>query len=147
MIFRVIFIWLMLSFAVFAVEPDEVLDDPKLEERARDLSKEIRCLVCQNEPIDSSDAQIAKDLRVLIRERIMAGDSDEDVRQFLVDRYGEFVLLKPRFTWGNILLWGSAPILFMIGLFVALRMPRKEVQNEGLSAKEKARLSALLKED
>ncbi len=147
MIFRVIFIWLMLSFAVFAVEPDEVLDDPKLEERARDLSKEIRCLVCQNEPIDSSDAQIAKDLRVLIRERIMAGDSDEDVRQFLVDRYGEFVLLKPRFTCGNILLWGSAPILFMIGLFVALRMPRKEVQNEGLSAKEKARLSALLKED
>ena len=146
MIIRSIIVFLALSFAAFAVEPDEVLEDPVLEERARNLSQEIRCLVCQNEAIDSSDAQIAKDLRVLVRERLVAGDTDEEVLDFLVDRYGEFVLLKPRFSWGNFFLWAAAPLLFLIGLVVAIRLPRRKLEVDALSDKEKARLRALLED-
>ncbi|MEP3277378.1 MAG: cytochrome c-type biogenesis protein, partial [Stappiaceae bacterium] len=82
-----------------AVTPDEVLDDPVLEQRARDLSVNLRCMVCQNQSIDDSDAPLAKDLRVLVRERLVAGDTNEEVTDYLVSRYGEFVLLKPRFAW------------------------------------------------
>jgi cytochrome c-type biogenesis protein CcmH len=98
---------LLLVFAVpaFAVEPDEILDDPVLEARARDLSAEIRCVVCQNESIDSSSAGIARDLRILLRERLVAGDSDAEVKDFLVARYGDYVLLRPPVKPATYLLW------------------------------------------
>src|SRR4051795_13590027 len=96
---------LVFSASAFAVQPDEVLKDPALEKRARDISSGLRCLVCQNQSIDDSDAQLAKDLRILVRERLVAGDSDQQVRDFLVQRYGEFVLLKPTFSAHNLLLW------------------------------------------
>src|SRR5262245_62344355 len=90
-----------------AVQPDEILKDPALEARARALSRELRCMVCQNQSIDDSDAPLARDLRVLVRERLTSGDSDPEVLDFLVARYGEFVMLKPRFAWHNALLWLS----------------------------------------
>ncbi len=102
-----------------AVEPDEVLADPAMEARARDLSTEVRCMVCQNQSIEDSDAPLAKDLRILVRERIVAGDTNDEVLTFLVARYGEFVLLKPRFTLANAFLW-IAPIgVLLIGGFIA----------------------------
>jgi cytochrome c-type biogenesis protein CcmH len=105
-----------------AVQPDEILkDQPALEARARALSRELRCMVCQNQSIDDSDADLAKDLRVLVRERLKAGDSDEQVIDFLVARYGEFVLLKPRFAWHNAVLW-STPLAVLIAGAVAMVM-------------------------
>ncbi len=98
-----------------AVQPDEVLADPALEARARMLSAELRCMVCQNQSIDDSDAELAHDLRVLVRERLTAGDSDEEVIDYVVSRYGEFVLLKPRFSLRNALLWGTPVLLLVIG--------------------------------
>ncbi|MFG1464220.1 cytochrome c-type biogenesis protein [Xanthobacter sp. DSM 24535] len=112
---RALFACLLLAFAsapAFAVQPDEVLSDPVLEARARDLSKELRCMVCQNQSIDDSDAPLAKDLRILVRDRLKAGDSDRQVLDFLVARYGEFVLMRPVFSWRNALLWG-APFLVL----------------------------------
>jgi cytochrome c-type biogenesis protein CcmH len=120
----VIFVLAFSPFA-WAVEPDEVLDDPVLEARARDISTELRCLVCQNQSIDDSDAPLAKDLRVLVRERLVAGDSDADVKSYLVVRYGEFVLLKPTMSLANLLLWLTAPVVILIGAFVAVRRARK----------------------
>ncbi len=107
------------------VNPGEVLADPALEARARDISKELRCLVCQNETIDESNADLARDLRLLVRERLTAGDSDAQVRQYLVDRYGEFVLLKPRFNAHTWFLWLATPAVFLIGLAVLLRYVKK----------------------
>ncbi len=98
-----------------AVQPDEMLADPALEARARALSKELRCMVCQNQSIDDSDAPLARDLRLLVRERLQAGDSDQQVLDFLVARYGEFVLLKPRFAWHTALLWLVPAVVFVIG--------------------------------
>lgn len=112
-----------------AVEPDEVLPDATLEARARDLSTELRCLVCQNQSIDDSDAPLAKDLRVLIRERLVAGDSDGQVIDFVVARYGEFVLLRPRFAPHTWALWLGPPIVFLLGaglIFTSYRRRRKE---------------------
>lgn len=103
----------------FAVLPHEVLDDPALEARARALSTELRCMVCQNQSIDDSDAPLAADLRVLLRERITAGDSDAEVIEFLVARYGEFILLKPRFAWHTMALWGAPLAVFAIAVLVA----------------------------
>jgi cytochrome c-type biogenesis protein CcmH len=127
-----------------AVSPDEILSDPVLEQRARDISAGLRCLVCQNQSIDDSDADLAKDLRVLVRERIVAGDSDEAVRQFLVDRYGEFVLLNPRVNNHTILLWTAAPLLLLVGLgtlwFVGRR---RRFAAPGLSPEEQAALDEL----
>lgn len=109
----------LLVVPAFAVEPDEVLADPAMESRARDLSTEVRCMVCQNQSIEDSDAPLAKDLRILVRERIVAGDTNEEVLTFLVARYGEFVLLKPRFTMANAFLW-IAPIgILLVGGFIA----------------------------
>jgi cytochrome c-type biogenesis protein CcmH len=108
------------ALPALAVTPDEILDDPKLEARARALSAELRCMVCQNQSIDDSDAPLAKDLRVLVRERLVAGDSDEQVIAFLVDRYGEFVLLKPRLSVHTVVLWGLAPTVLLIGGLVLL---------------------------
>lgn len=107
-----------------AVQPDEIMSDPALETRARNLSRELRCMVCQNQSIDDSDAPLARDLRLLVRERISAGDNDNQVINFLVSRYGEFVLLKPRLEWHTLILWGTMPVVLVIGaiaLFVNAR--------------------------
>jgi len=100
-----------------AVQPDEILSDSGLETRARTLSRELRCMVCQNQSIDDSDAPLARDLRILVRERLSAGDSDQQVKEFLVARYGEFVLLKPRFEARTLLLWTVPPGILVIGAF------------------------------
>ncbi len=135
----------------FAVEPDEILADPAMEARARDLSTEVRCMVCQNQSIDDSDAPLAKDLRVLVRERLVAGDTNEEVLTFLVARYGEFVLLKPRFTLANAFLW-IAPIgVLLIGgfiAFVAFRSRRgQNPEEKPLSDAEHEALKKILSSD
>lgn len=138
------------ALPALAVEPDEILDDPGLEARARVLSKDIRCLVCQNESIDSSNAEMAKDLRVLVRERLVAGDSDQEVFDYLVARYGDYVLLEPPMRPRTYLLWfGPALLLLLGGLGVALffRGRRKAAaQPAPLTAAERRRLEALLEE-
>ena len=120
-------IWLVcLSLPGWAVEPDEVLSNPALEQRARSLSQQLRCLVCRNESIDESNADLARDLRVLVRERLEAGDSNPEVIDFVVTRYGEYVLLKPDMTGANWLLWASGPLtlLFAFGVVVSLSSRR-----------------------
>ena len=128
-----------------AVGPDEILSDPVLESRARDISAGLRCLVCQNQSIDDSDADLARDLRVLVRERLVAGDSNEEVEQFLVDRYGEFVLLNPRLGGHTLLLWIAAPVLLLVGLIALLFARRKVAVSEPvvLTAEEEAALAEL----
>jgi cytochrome c-type biogenesis protein CcmH len=135
---------IFLALPSFAVEPDEVLADPALEARARALSAEFRCLVCQNESIDESNAPLAKDLRILIRQRLTAGDSDKQVTNFLVDRYGEFVLLRPRLTSQTLLLWGLPfALLAVIAAFLLGRRRRVVVSAEQpLSREEEERLKA-----
>ena len=134
--------------AALAVEPDEILKNPQLEARARHLSEELRCMVCQNQSIDDSAAPLARDLRLLVRERLTAGDSDQQVLNYLVARYGEFVLLKPRFELQNLLLWGLPPFALMAGmiaLFVtARRRPTVNLQAPALSAAEQQRVAALV---
>jgi cytochrome c-type biogenesis protein CcmH len=132
-----------------AVQSDEMLPNPALEARARTLSQQLRCMVCQNESIDESDAPLAHDLRVLVRERLQAGDSDAQVLNFLVARYGEFVLLKPRLSWRTAILWGLPPALLFSGitlLVVAARRRRGQVQERApnLTAAEQARLEKIL---
>ena len=137
---------------VLAVQPDEVLSDATLEARARGLSRELRCMVCQNQSIDDSDAPLARDLRILVRERLTAGDSDRQVIDFLVARYGEFVLLKPRFSAHTALLWlGPVAVLLVgaFGLFLIARRRRVDSAAAGadgpkLTAAEEARLSEIL---
>ncbi|KAB2672305.1 cytochrome c-type biogenesis protein CcmH [Ochrobactrum sp. LMG 5442] len=134
--------------AALAVNPDEVLSDPVLEKRARTISGELRCMVCQNESIDDSNAELARDLRILVRDRLKEGDSDEQVMDFIVDRYGEFVLLKPRLNARTILLWGFPVVILLIGavaLVFAFR-GRKRVGEapQPLTESEKAELSRLL---
>jgi len=141
---RALLLALCLTTPVLALSPDEILPDPVLEQRARDISAGLRCLVCQNQSIDDSDADLARDLRVLVRERLVAGDSDEAVRQFLVDRYGEYVLLNPRLGGHTILLWIAAPVLLLAGLGTLLVLGRrKRVMEAGLSAEEQAALDEL----
>ncbi|NIZ15005.1 cytochrome c-type biogenesis protein [Phaeobacter sp. HF9A] len=144
---------LLLSLTpAFAVQPDEVLDDPVLESRARELSRGLRCLVCRNESIDESNADLARDLRILLRERLEAGDSDGEAIAFIVDRYGEYVLLKPTTKGANWLLWAAGPLMLAIALLIALLYLRKRAAAEpqqagkGLSAEEEARLQEILKE-
>jgi cytochrome c-type biogenesis protein CcmH len=139
-------LYLLATSPVLPVQPDEVLKDPVLEQRARGISAELRCLVCQNQSIDDSDAPLARDLRILVRERVRSGDSDADVRDFLVRRYGEFVLLKPSFGVHTALLWlGPALVLLVagLGMFAALRR-RRLTQPAPLSADEQQALGALL---
>jgi cytochrome c-type biogenesis protein CcmH len=153
---KLIVVVLMLAAPVqaFAVQPDEVLADAALEARARVLSKELRCMVCQNQSIDDSDAPLARDLRILVRERLQAGDSDQRVIDFLVARYGEFVLLKPRFSLHTALLWlGPAAILLIgaVGLFMVARRYQTRARSglvipaeAKLTPAEEARLSEIL---
>ena len=142
-----LFACLMLLTPAQAVEPGEVLADPALEARARDLSADLRCLVCQNQSIDDSHAPLAKDLRLLVRERLQAGDSDDQVRTYLVQRYGDFVLLKPPLRIGTLLLWG-APLMVLLagafGLVIASRRRNAGVASPALSPDEQARLDKLL---
>jgi cytochrome c-type biogenesis protein CcmH len=148
----------LLTFAAvpcaIAVEPDEVLSDAALEARARALSKELRCMVCQNQSIDDSEAPLARDLRILVRERLQAGDSDRQVIDFLVARYGEFVLLMPRFSWHTAVLWlGPAAMLLIGGCAVLVLVRRYRTDSaaaadgqQGLTAAERARLSDILRD-
>jgi cytochrome c-type biogenesis protein CcmH len=128
----------------FAVQPDELMKDPALESRARALSGELRCMVCQNQSIDDSDAPLARDIRVLIRQRIAEGESNDVVRTYLVSRYGDFILLKPPFKPETLLLWLSAPLTLAAGLVaVWLARRRAQVATQALSAEEEAQLAAL----
>ena len=136
--------------SAFAVNPDEVMKDPALEARARALSAQLRCMVCQNQSIDDSNAELAKDLRVLVRERIAGGDSDEQVVAYVVSRYGEFVLLKPRFERKTLVLWGTPVALLVIGaiaMVFAARRRRGKMTGTSLTSDEKARLEALLRNE
>lgn len=138
-----------LAAPVWAVQPDEILEDPVLEDRAREISKELRCVVCQNEPIDSSNAGVARDLRLLVRERLVAGDSDEEVVDFVVARYGDYVLFRPPFKPSTYALWiGPFAIMGLGALGVAVmlaRRPRKiDAGAVALSAEEEAAIDAML---
>lgn len=141
---------LLIAAPAGAVQPDEVLDDPALEARARALSAGLRCLVCRNENIDDSNADLAKTLRLLVRERLVAGDSDAEAVQYLVDRYGEYVLLNPRFSLANALIWLSGPALLLGGGWLAWGFIRRreavaKAPPEPLTAEETRRLERLLK--
>ncbi|MBL4808114.1 MAG: cytochrome c-type biogenesis protein CcmH [Rhodobacteraceae bacterium] len=142
---KLMILLLILATPLFAVQPDEILDDPALEARARSISKELRCLVCRNENIDESNAGLARDLRLLVRERLVAGDTDDQTIQYVVDRYGEYVLLKPSFG-NNMLLWFAGPILLLMGAGVAVVFVRRkpEAVITELSDAEQKRLSKLL---
>jgi cytochrome c-type biogenesis protein CcmH len=149
---RVVLVGLLISLAMpgaaSAVQPDEMLKDPVLESRARDLSRELRCMVCQNQSIDDSEAPLARDLRLLVRERLTKGDSDQQVLSFLVSRYGEFVLLRPPLEWHTLLLWGVPPLALLagtIGLFImSRRRQRASAETDPLSSDEEKRLSTLV---
>lgn len=148
-----LFAALLAPSALWAVQPDEMLSDPTLEARARALSKELRCMVCQNESIDDSEAPLAHDLRVLVRERLRGGDSDQQVLDFLVARYGEFVLLKPPLSWHTAALWGLPPTVLLIGaivIFFDIRRRRSlaaEIEQKArLTPAEEAKLAELLRD-
>jgi cytochrome c-type biogenesis protein CcmH len=133
-----------------AVEPDEIMPDPKLEARARALSAELRCMVCQNESIDESHADLARDLRLLVRERLQAGDGDDQIRAFLVRRYGDFILLKPPFKLETWLLWGAPFLVLLTGaciILVARRRQQSIAPANLLSEAERAKLDAMLGDD
>lgn len=142
---------LALSTPALAVQPDEMLADPEQEARARELSRDLRCLVCRNESIDESNAGLARDLRILVRERISAGDSNDEVIEFVVDRYGEYVLLNPPATGSTVILWIAGPVMLVIALGVGLAYQRRLRQrpdgpDETLSEGEAARLKEILGE-
>jgi len=146
---------LLVCFAVlfavspaYAVRPDEMLADPGLEARARDISRDLRCLVCRNQSIDDSDADLAHDLRVLVRERLMAGDSNDQVIGFVHARYGDFVLLRPPFAVGTALLWGGPLLVLLLGgVAVARFYRRRDEPTPPLSPEERQRLAAVLGEE
>ncbi|MBC8407407.1 MAG: cytochrome c-type biogenesis protein CcmH [Rhodobacteraceae bacterium] len=145
----IFFSWvLMNSTSVFAVEPDEVLNDPKLEERARGISKNLRCLVCRNESIDDSNAELAKDLRLLVRERLVLGESNKEITDYIVSRYGEYVLLMPAFGWSNLLLWLCGPIMLVFGSIIAFWSFKNKTHtsNIPLSEKDEQRIKDILKD-
>ena len=149
MIRRLAFVLLVLmsAFPALAVNPDEVLPDPALEARARALSAQLRCMVCQNQSIDDSNADLARDLRVLVRDHLKKGETDEEILKYLVSRYGEFVLLKPTYSVRNMVLWASPVVLLGFGglfmLFWARKRAGKSTGTE-LSEEEKAKLDKLL---
>jgi cytochrome c-type biogenesis protein CcmH len=141
---------LLAPLAARAVQPDEIMLDPRLEARARALSAQLRCMVCQNESIDESHADLARDLRVLVRERLQAGDSDDQIRAFLVRRYGDFILLKPPFKLETGLLWAAPFLILLTGgciILVARRRQNSLLTANNLSEAERAKLEAMLGED
>lgn len=153
---RSLILVLCLAFALpalpaMAVQPDEVLDDPALELRARDISRELRCLVCRNESIDESNADLARDMRLLVRERLLEGDDNEAVLDFMVERYGEYVLLRPTASGTNIVLWLAGPGMLLVGLGVAwIYVRRRRSADErvvtGLTSEEETRLRKIMEE-
>jgi cytochrome c-type biogenesis protein CcmH len=146
---KLLFILCLIATPLWAVEPDEVLDDPILEQRARDISANVRCVQCQNEPIDSSNASIARDLRLLIRERLVAGDTDQQVLDVLVSIHGDYVLFKPPFKPSTYLLWLGPLVLLGIGGIAAVmtltRKPKKQAMP--LSQNDEAEIAKLLESD
>lgn len=148
------------TFNAWAIEPNEVLSDPALETRAREVGKNLRCVVCQNQSIDDSNAELAGDMRVLVRERIMAGDSNSEVMAYMVDRYGDFVLLDPPFKASTYVLWVGPPVIAVLGVFWLISVYRRNMasatdaqtsspsgaQASPLSDEERRRLDALLKD-
>jgi len=145
---RIFLIWIIMATAALAVQPDEILDDPVLEARARAISKGLRCLVCRNESIDESNAELARDLRLLVRERLVAGDTDDQAVGFIVARYGEYVLLKPLATGANLVLYLIGPVLLLFGgSAAAVYVWRRQTGGPAvLDEAEKVRLSELLDE-
>jgi cytochrome c-type biogenesis protein CcmH len=140
-----ILILLLLAGPVFAVQPSEILSDPVLESRAREISAGLRCPVCQNESIDESNATISHELRVLLRERLVAGDTDAQVVDFLVARFGEFILLQPDRQGANLILWAAAPVMLIIALMVGwITIRRRAPAEEQLSEAERAELEQIL---
>lgn len=140
-----ILILLLLAGPVFAVQPSEILSDPVLESRAREISAGLRCPVCQNESIDESNATISHELRVLLRERLVAGDTDAQVVDFLVARFGEFILLQPDGQGANLILWAAAPVMLIIALMVGwITIRRRAPAEEQLSEAERAELEQIL---
>jgi cytochrome c-type biogenesis protein CcmH len=151
--FLLVALALMGAGPALAVQPDEILPDPALESRARELSSELRCMVCQNQSIDDSDAPLARDLRLLVRERLKAGDSDPQVIDYLVARYGEFVLLRPRFETHTLILWLAGPAVLIAGAAALLMTARRRKQTTAadpvvattkLTAEQEARLAKLV---
>ncbi len=145
---RLALILCLLAAPVWSVQPDEVLDDPALEARARNLSEGLRCPVCRNESIDESNAGISRDLRLLLRERLVAGDSDAEAVQFLVDRYGDYILLNPRAEGANLVLWIAAPLMLLLagGIGFATVRGRARAEAPGaLTEEEQKRLDEILK--
>jgi len=143
-------LFVALSPVAWAVEPNEMLSDPAQEARARALSQDLRCMVCQNESIDDSGAPLAHDIRVLVRERIEAGDTDKQVIDYLVARYGEFVLLKPPLSWHTAALWGLPPGILLVGIAVMIVMARRRRSIPAaltLTAAEEARVEELLRRE
>ena len=138
-----------LMVPALAVQPDEVLKDPRLESRARALSQHLRCMVCQNQSIDDSDAPLARDLRLLVRERLSAGDSDNQVMDFIVSRYGQFVLLKPRFEWHTAALWLLPPVILLAGAIAVFLSTRRRPMtiDPALTEAERVKLSEILRGD
>ncbi|MGB8812435.1 MAG: cytochrome c-type biogenesis protein [Paracoccaceae bacterium] len=140
---------LALATPALAVQPDEVLSDPALEARARSLSQGLRCLVCRNENIDDSHAELARDLRLLVRERLVAGDTDDAAMAFIVDRYGEYVLLNPTTKGTNLLLWLAGPAMLLVGgggayAYLRRRRDTPEPSVPDLTAEERAKLDQIL---
>lgn len=151
---RLLLILCLVATPLWAVEPDEMLADPVLEERAREISSGLRCLVCRNESIDESNAELARDLRLLVRERLVEGDSNDAVVAYIVDRYSEYVLLRPTLTGSNLVLWLAGPGMALIGLGLAFgymrRQSRRKAAGEaspsGLSEAEQARLREIMED-
>lgn len=143
---RAVLVAMVLATPVWAVQPDEILPDAGLEARARAISQDIRCPVCQGENIDDSSAPISRDLRLIIRERLVAGDSDDQVVDFIVARYGEFVLFNPRAQGSNLILWLAGPVLLLAGIGVAVATRRRRGEADTLDDAETARLGEILKD-
>ncbi|PWK62485.1 cytochrome c-type biogenesis protein [Roseicyclus mahoneyensis] len=150
---RALLLALLLALAApaGAVQPDEILPDPALEERARDISAGLRCVVCRNESIDESNAELARDLRLLVRERLVAGDSDEETVAYIVDRYGEYVLLRPTMSGSNVVLWLAPALMLLVGgglslVYIRRRAASTTPTEAALSPEEQARLKDLLHE-
>ncbi|MDO7556998.1 MAG: cytochrome c-type biogenesis protein CcmH [Loktanella sp.] len=145
---RLLLLLCTLAAPVWAVEPSEMLDDPVLEARSRTLSEGLRCPICRNESIDESHASLSKDLRIILRERLVAGDTDAEAVDYMVQRYGEFILLNPQVTGVNWLLWGAGPLMLLAALGIGATAIRKRglATQEGLSDDEEARLKEILRD-